>query len=57
MLIASDIFAEKLKEAGVTSNSVHPGIVRTLIFTKTFFVLNKMWGSLLGLYNLIYGKV
>ncbi|RZC36874.1 adh short domain containing protein [Asbolus verrucosus] len=31
-LIASDIFAKKLKYTGVTSNSLHPGLVLTNIF-------------------------
>ena len=34
VLIASDIFSEKLKGTGVTSNAVHPGYVATGIFNS-----------------------
>ncbi|KAL1495083.1 hypothetical protein ABEB36_010557 [Hypothenemus hampei] len=40
-VIAANGFAERLKDSGVTSNSLHPGLVNTDIFLKT--------GSFLGL--------
>lgn len=35
--MATDIFAEKLKKYGVTSNCYHPGLVNTNIFSTTHF--------------------
>lgn len=58
-IITANCFAEKLKDSGVTSNSLHPGLVFTDIYNKS--------ARLLGLETLsnifkatvvyIYGKV
>lgn len=42
LLIVSDIFAEKLKGTGVTSNSVHPGVVATSIWAKSFLIYKNI---------------
>ena len=58
LLIASDIFAEKLEGTGVTSNSIHPGFVSTPIFTKGYSVINNgLIKTVMRLYNWIYSKV
>lgn len=57
LLIASDIFAEKLKGSGVTSNSIHPGYVSTDIFQKSYSHVNILFSSLQALYNLFFSKV
>ncbi|RZC37200.1 retinol dehydrogenase 12-like [Asbolus verrucosus] len=54
-IMASDTFAEKLKGTGVTSNSLHPGIVRTKIF-KTVKNLRPPLSLPLALWMYIYGK-
>ncbi|XP_044261053.1 retinol dehydrogenase 13-like [Tribolium madens] len=41
-MIASDIFASKLRGTGVTSNSVNPGIVRTTLLGQFFSVQTKL---------------
>ncbi|KAJ3643138.1 hypothetical protein Zmor_025866 [Zophobas morio] len=57
LLIASDIFAEKLEGTGVTSNSIHPGFVSTPIFTKGYSVINNgLIKTVMRLYNWIYSK-
>ncbi|XP_063919885.1 retinol dehydrogenase 12-like [Zophobas morio] len=41
VIIASDIFAQKLKGTEVTSNCIHPGLVKTPIFTRTHTVMEN----------------
>ncbi|XP_044261042.1 retinol dehydrogenase 12-like [Tribolium madens] len=41
LIIMSNILAEKLKNTGVTANCVHPGLVTTPIFTKTYSICNN----------------
>lgn len=40
LLIASDIFARKLKNTGVTSNSLHPGLLKTNLLRSFFECYN-----------------
>ncbi|EFA09614.2 retinol dehydrogenase 12 isoform X1 [Tribolium castaneum] len=41
-MIASDIFAAKLKGTGVTSNSINPGIVNTTLLAQFFTVQTQL---------------
>jgi hypothetical protein len=43
MIMAADTFAEKLKGTGVTVNSVHPGLVKTPIFTTNYTVKRNVF--------------
>lgn len=56
MLIASDIFNEKLKEKGVTSNAIHPGCISTTILTKMGLVNGRFFYKFLSFYLKIFGK-
>ncbi|XP_056648552.1 retinol dehydrogenase 13-like isoform X1 [Diorhabda sublineata] len=52
LLVASDIFAEKLRQYNITSNAFHPGAVHTQIhyqfFKHNFFTIcNKILGPLI----------
>lgn len=49
-IISADGFARLLKGTGVTSNSVHPGLVNTNIFRKVNAntILQSNWFSLLS---------
>ncbi|EFA09615.1 retinol dehydrogenase 12 [Tribolium castaneum] len=48
LIIMTDILAEKLKNTGVTANSVHPGLVTTPIFTNTYTVIKNNFLSFLS---------
>lgn len=55
-IIASNEIASRLEGCGVTSNSLHPGIVKTPIFKKVENV-NWFYLFLLDLWNNIFAKV
>jgi NAD(P)-dependent dehydrogenase (short-subunit alcohol dehydrogenase family) len=58
MIMAADTFAEKLKGTGVTVNSVHPGLVKTPIFTKTYAVYqNVFFQMFIWLSQCVFGRV
>ncbi|KAJ3625732.1 hypothetical protein MTP99_016280 [Tenebrio molitor] len=57
MIMAADTFAEKLKGTGVTVNSVHPGLVKTPIFTKTYAVYqNVFFQMFIWLSQCVFGR-
>lgn len=58
-MIASDIFASKLKGTGVTSNSVNPGIVHTTLLSQFYSIQTKLKPLKLvtDLYQLTMAKV
>jgi NAD(P)-dependent dehydrogenase (short-subunit alcohol dehydrogenase family) len=58
MIMAADIFAKKLKGTGVTVNSVHPGLVKTPIFTKTHAIYkNVFFQMFIWLSQCVFGRV
>jgi NAD(P)-dependent dehydrogenase (short-subunit alcohol dehydrogenase family) len=58
MIMAADTFAEKLKGTGVAVNSIHPGLVKTPIFTKTYAVYkNVFYEMFIWLSQCVIGKV
>uniref|UniRef100_A0A6P7GDE4 Retinol dehydrogenase 11-like isoform X1 n=1 Tax=Diabrotica virgifera virgifera TaxID=50390 RepID=A0A6P7GDE4_DIAVI len=58
-VITANIFAEKLKESGVTSNSLHPGLVNLYLFRKSarFDGLKTVYRLIRYFFLYIYGKV
>ncbi|CAH1374908.1 unnamed protein product [Tenebrio molitor] len=57
MIMAADTFAEKLKGTGVAVNSIHPGLVKTPIFTKTYAVYkNVFYEMFIWLSQCVIGK-
>ena len=59
ILMASNIFAEKLEEFGITSNALHPGCVATPIIFDTLYVLDHRRVRTLFVKTLLFimGKV
>jgi NAD(P)-dependent dehydrogenase (short-subunit alcohol dehydrogenase family) len=58
IIMAADTFAEKLKGTGVTVNSVHPGLVKTSIFTNTYTVQrNVFFQMFVWLSQCVLGRV
>jgi hypothetical protein len=58
MIMAADIFAKKLKGTGVTVNSVHPGLVKTPIFTTNYTVKrNVFFQMFVWLSQCVLGRV
>lgn len=58
-VIAANGFADRLKESGVTSNSLHPGLVNTDIYLKTgsFLGLKSFTKLFRNIVLFAYGKV
>ncbi|KAJ3647055.1 hypothetical protein Zmor_024603 [Zophobas morio] len=57
LIIASDIYAERLRGTGVTCNTIHPGFVATPIIPKVYSVAsNVLINTVIWLYNIIYTK-
>ncbi|XP_063903924.1 retinol dehydrogenase 14-like isoform X2 [Zophobas morio] len=57
LIIASDIFAERLRGTGVTCNTIHPGCVATPIISNVYPVAaNVFINTVIWLYTIIYSK-
>lgn len=58
-VIAANGFAERLKDSGVTSNSLHPGLVNTDIYLKSARVvgLENLGKFFKNTILFLYGKV